>query len=96
MFRAYEKIDEDALPQLDFDEAKKVLIQINGIGEWSATFILSRGLGRMERLPENLKTIMPEVHRIYGSGPSIERINAIYGKWVGDWLLYLWASRLAR
>lgn len=96
LFRAYEKIDENALLQLDFDEAKKVLMQINGIGEWSATFILSRGLGRMERLPKNLKTIMPEAHQIYGSDLSIEKINAIYGKWVGYLLLYLWASRLAR
>ncbi len=95
LFRDYEKIDEDSLLRLDFDEAKKVLMQINGIGEWSATFILSRGLGRMERLPDNIKKIMPEAHQIYGSELSIERIKAIYGKWVGYWLLYLWASHLA-
>jgi DNA-3-methyladenine glycosylase II len=94
LFRDYEKIDEGSLLKLDFDEAKKVLMQINGIGDWSATFILSRGLGRMERLPKNIKTIMPEAHQIYGSELSIERINAIYGKWAGYWLLYLWASHL--
>ena len=95
LFRAYESIDEDSLMKMDFDEAKKVLMQIDGIGEWSATFILSRRLGRMERLPENLKMIMPEANRIYGDNISIERINAVYGKWVGYWMLYLWASRLA-
>ncbi|MGD0643315.1 MAG: hypothetical protein ABSA75_00225 [Candidatus Bathyarchaeia archaeon] len=95
LFRYYEKIAEDSLQKIDFDEAKKVLMQINGIGEWSATFILSRGLGRMERLPENLKMIMSEINRIYGTDVSIEKINAIYKKWVGYWLLYLWASRLS-
>jgi DNA-3-methyladenine glycosylase II len=96
LFATYDKIDEASLMKMDFDEAKKTLMQIRGVGDWSATFILSRGLGRMERLPENLKMIMPEIDRIYGGEVSIEKINAIYGKWVGYWMLYLWASRLAR
>ncbi len=91
----YEKIDEKSLLELDFDQAKKILMQIDGIGEWSATFILSRGLGRMERLPENLKMISPEIQRLYGSEISLEKICDIYGKWIGYWLLYVWASHLA-
>ena len=96
LFRDYARIDEASLIKLDFDEAKKALMQINRVGDWSATFILSRGLGRMERLPENLKMIKPEVDRIYGADVSIEKIRTIYGKWVGYWLLYVWASRLTR
>ena len=96
LYRNFEKINEDSLKTMGFDEAKEVLMQINGIGDWSAAFILSRGLGRMERLPENLKAVMPEVNRIYGSPVLIESKSAIYEKWVGYWLLYVWASRLAR
>ncbi len=94
LFSGYERIDEGSLLKQDYDEAKKTLMQIKGVGDWSATFILSRGLGRMERPPQNLKMIMPEANRIYGADLSIERITAVYGKWVGYWLLYLWASRL--
>jgi DNA-3-methyladenine glycosylase II len=95
LFATYGEINEESLLKLEFDEAKKVLMQIDGIGEWSASFILSRGLGRMERLPENMKMIMPEIQRLYGSSVSIEKITSLYGKWVGYWILYIWASRLA-
>lgn len=95
-FSAYEKLDEKFLLSASFDEAKSWLMGIKGIGEWSATFILSRGLGRMERFPENLKSIVPEVSRIYGRVQSFQRIRKIYSDWLGYWLLYVWASRLSR
>ena len=94
LFKVWKRIDETSLLNLDFDSAKDLLMEINGIGEWSAAFILSRGLGRMEQLPKNMNTIMPEVHRMYGSDMPIEKINAIYGKWVGYWLLYLWMTHM--
>jgi DNA-3-methyladenine glycosylase II len=94
LLRGYDKINEKFLLNAEFDQAKKALMEIKGIGEWSATFILSRGLGRMEKLPQNLKTITPEITKIYGAKQSIERISTIYGKWVGYWLLYVWASRM--
>jgi len=94
LFRVWKRIDESSLLKLDFGKAKDLLMEINGIGEWSATFILSRGLGRMEQLPKNMKTIIPEIHRMYGLDMPVEKINAIYGKWVGYWLLYLWTTSL--
>ena len=95
LFREYESIDEGFLRTAQFDEAKKALMQIKGIGEWSATFVLSRGLGRMEQLPENLKSIIPEAAKIYGTKPSTDRITSVYGKWAGYWLLYLWAFHMS-
>lgn len=94
--RAYENLDQNYLLNADFDEAKATLLKIKGIGEWSATFILSRGLGRMERFPENLKSIVPEASLTYGHVQSFQRIKTVYGRTVGYWLLYLWASRLSR
>ena len=96
LFRGYERIDENLLLTADFDEAKKTLMGIKGIGDWSATFILSRGLGRMERLPQNLKSVQDEIKKIYGQEQPPDRIAVAYGKWAGYWLLYVWASRMRK
>ena len=96
LFKAWSSIDEAAMLKMDLEEAKVILKDINGIGEWSATFTLSRGFGRMEQLPGNLDMIMSEISRMYGPDVSIEKIDAIYGKWVGYWLLYVWMAHLDR
>jgi DNA-3-methyladenine glycosylase II len=91
LLNAYPELDQDQLMRMNFEQAKQRLMQIKGIGEWSSHFILSRGMGRMESLPSNLKKEIPRASEVYDPPMTVDRIKGIYGKWVGYWLLYLWA-----
>jgi DNA-3-methyladenine glycosylase II len=91
LLNAFPELDMDRLMKMDFEQAKQRLMEIKGIGEWSSHFILSRGMGRMERLPSNLKKEIPRVDEVYGPEMTVERVKSIYGNWAGYWLLYLWA-----
>lgn len=88
---AFPGLDLDRLMKMDFEQAKQRLMEIRGIGDWSSHFILSRGMGRMERLPSNLKKEIPRAAEVYGPEMTAERVKSIYGHWSGYWLLYLWA-----
>ena len=44
-------IDLESLSHVDDDQACATLIDLNGIGRWSAEYILLRGLGRWNVLP---------------------------------------------
>lgn len=91
LLNAFPELDLDRLMKMDFDQAKQRLMEIKGIGDWSSHFILSRGMGRMERLPSNLKKEIPRADEVYGPEMTAERVRSIYGNWAGYWLLYLWA-----
>jgi len=49
--RAFAQVDERWLAESPYEVANQWLRAVKGIGPWSASFILLRGLGRMERLP---------------------------------------------
>ena len=91
LLTAYPELDQGRLMRIDYESAKHRLMDIKGIGEWSATFILTRGMGRMEGLPSDLKKEIPRAAEVYGSEMMVERVRDIYGEWAGYWLLYLWA-----
>ena len=91
LLNAYPELDQGKLMRTDFESAKHRLMEIKGIGEWSATFILTRGMGRMEGLPSNLRKEIPRAAEVYQSEMTIDRVKDIYGEWAGYWLLYLWA-----
>jgi DNA-3-methyladenine glycosylase II len=91
LLNSFPELDLDLLMKMDFEQAKKRLMEIKGIGEWSSHFILSRGMGRMEGLPSNLKKEIPRADEVYGPEMTVDRVKGIYGKWAGYWLLYLWA-----
>lgn len=91
LLNAYPDLDQERLMQTDYESAKRRLMEIKGIGEWSSTFILTRGMGRMEGLPSNLKKEIPRAAEVYDSEMTVDRVKGIYGKWAGYWLLYLWA-----
>jgi DNA-3-methyladenine glycosylase II len=91
LLNAFPTLDLDRLRKMEFDQAKQQLMEIKGIGEWSSHFILSRGMGRMERLPSNLKKEIPRADEVYGPEMTVERVKRIYGDRSGYWLLYLWA-----
>jgi DNA-3-methyladenine glycosylase II len=91
LLNEYPKLDQQELMKMDYEQAKQRLMEIKGIGEWSSSFILTRGMGRMEGLPSNLKKEIPRANEVYGREMSVDRVKNVYGEWAGYWLLYLWA-----
>jgi DNA-3-methyladenine glycosylase II len=88
----FSTVDQEFLYKASYDEVKKWLLTIRGVGEWSSTFILLRGLGRMEHLPIGDKGLLEAVKAVYG--PDMEeadllRIAKDYGNWQGYWAHYL-------
>ena len=92
--RAFTEVDEEFLRVADYDEVEEWLRKIKGIGEWSAAFILLRGLGRMERVPLTEKKLIEVVSQVYGYGEAIthktiQSIAQRYRVWQGYWAHYL-------
>ena len=60
--------------------------------EWSARFILIRGLGHMESAPSGEKRLLDAVREYYGhnlTDEQIAEIGARYGSSQGYWAYYL-------
>ncbi|MDA4128521.1 MAG: DNA-3-methyladenine glycosylase 2 family protein [Thaumarchaeota archaeon] len=92
LISALKDVDEDFLRTADYDEAQAWLKQIKGIGDWSSTFILFRGLGRMERLGSKSQPIIKRMAQVYGPEMTLDEAMKIYGEWTGYWSLYLRSS----
>jgi len=97
--RAFDLADEQFLRSGPYAEVEEWLLRIKGIGDWSAHFILIRGLGRMEKLsltPDSVheKELVQAVSRVYAPGGSLDgaeilRLAERYGDWQGYWGYYL-------
>jgi DNA-3-methyladenine glycosylase II len=86
---AFHSVDEMWLRDGDYDEVLAWLRGISGIGEWSASFIMLRGLGRVERLPVNEQKVSQAFTKIYGARADMQRIGERYGEYQGYWAHYL-------
>lgn len=86
---AFSNVDEQFLTDGDYDEVESWLKGIKGIGDWSASFILIRGIGRMERLPDGEKMLFKVFSDIYKGHQNVEEIADYYGDWKGYWAHYL-------
>lgn len=91
---AFAAVDEGWLRAGPIAEVEGWLRGIEGIGAWSASFILIRGLGRAEILPPGEERLATIVARRYLGGESatdeaIARCAAPYGPWRGYWAHYL-------
>ncbi|MEP7286407.1 MAG: DNA-3-methyladenine glycosylase 2 family protein [Chloroflexota bacterium] len=92
---AFSKVDETWLRTAPYDEVKAWLLSIKGIGEWSATFILLRGLGHMEHVSFLEKRLIEAIGKVYRSSDNVDelqRFAAAYGEWQGYWAYYLRAN----
>lgn len=92
--RAFAAADESWLRNAPAAEVEAWLRGINGIGRWSAGFILLRGLGRAELLPPDEKKLAASVAKHYNAGqPVPERklraLAAHYGAYQGYWAHYM-------
>ena len=92
---AFSKVNEHWLRVAPYDEVHDWLTDIKGIGDWSANFIMIRGLGRMEQLSNIEPQLALDVARIYAgkdeqmNNEEVCQIAEKYGKWKGYWAYYL-------
>src|SRR6266566_5124293 len=92
--RAFSEADEEFLKTAPDEEVEAWLRNIKGIGEWSATFIMVRGLGRMQRIPLTETRLLEAASKVYGHGEELSRddlkcLAERYGSWQGYWAHYL-------
>ncbi len=94
--KAFSRMDDHWLRDAPYAEVEAWLKSIKGIGEWSATFILLRALGRTERLPVKERRTLEAAAKVYGlfsvEDAELYRIGARYGNHSGLWAHYMRAS----
>jgi DNA-3-methyladenine glycosylase II len=89
---AFAGTDEAWLRAAPYAEVEAWLRAIKGLGAWSTTFVLLRGLGRMEQLPIGEARLGQAAAKVYGRAlPDTElaAIAARYGTYRGYWAHYL-------
>ena len=89
---AFGQVDEQFLREGDIEEVKNWLINIKGIGEWSAHLELIRGLGRMDEIPEHDKWLLKCIQKVYRPNITEEQLTKIsdsYGNYKGYWSYYI-------
>lgn len=92
--RAFAMAPPDFLASAGYAEVEEWLRGINGIGPWSASFVLWRGLGRSQTVPLPDRTFLDAASRVYGDGVTLSdaevlRISRRYHPWQGYWAHYL-------
>ena len=92
--QAFALVPPDFLATAEYAEVDAWLRGITGIGPWSASFILLRGLGRGEIIPLPDQSFLDAATRVYGGGFTLEssevlRIGQRYHRWQGYWAHYL-------
>jgi DNA-3-methyladenine glycosylase II len=90
--RAFDTVDESWLRSAPYEQVESWLLEIKGIGAWSASFVLLRGLGRMERVPLDEKALLEAARRVYGrddlSHADVQKLGEHYGEYAGYWAHY--------
>jgi DNA-3-methyladenine glycosylase II len=90
--RAFAGTDEAWLRTAPYAEVEAWLRAIKGMGAWSTTFVLLRGLGRMDQLPVGEARLGQAAAKVYGRALSEAELAAIterYGAYRGYWAHYL-------
>jgi DNA-3-methyladenine glycosylase II len=91
---AFSEVDEAFFREGSYDEVSRWLRAIPGVGAWSASFIMIRSLGRMERIPYGDHTLMRIAGEVYGedrplTADEMQRLADHYGDLQGYWAHYL-------
>ncbi len=81
-------LGEDFLTNAPYADARDALLEIDGIGPFSAGAILLRGLGRMDELP-TMKLFEDQARTLYGADYDVRAIERRYGSSIGYWSYYL-------
>ncbi|MFF5211246.1 DNA-3-methyladenine glycosylase family protein [Streptosporangium sp. NPDC000396] len=89
--RIWAEVDEGFLRAGPREQVEEFLLRLPGIGPWSASFILIRGLGRVEEASID-KPLLASAGRVYRralSEPQVRSLAGRYGRWQGYWAHYL-------
>jgi DNA-3-methyladenine glycosylase II len=86
--RGIAKLGEGFLRDAPYEQARDALVAIRGIGPFSASAILLRGLGRMEALA-TLSWFEADARAIYGSAWNAAATLRRYGAHIGYWSFYV-------
>jgi DNA-3-methyladenine glycosylase II len=89
----FQEIDEQFLREGEYAQVAARIRGIKGIGEWSAHFILVRGLGRMEQVNATDRELAKAAAAIYNAGKplptgDLQQIIDHYGPTQGYWAYY--------
>lgn len=87
-------LSENELRHAPYAQVREQLLGLPGVGPWSSTFVLIRGLGRMEQAPPD-KELLRAAARVYARGvdaAELARLAARYASWQGYWAHYLRAG----
>jgi DNA-3-methyladenine glycosylase II len=86
--RGVAAIGEPTLREAPYDQARDALLEISGVGPFSAAAILLRGLGRMDELPV-MRNFEDAARVLYGRSYDEAAIRRRYGRQIGYWSFYL-------
>lgn len=89
--KAFTSVDEHFLRTGNYQAVSAWLRSIKGFGEWSTTFVLVRGLGRMEQMPVE-KVLQEAASRLYGHELTLQELATLgekYGSYKGYWAHYI-------
>lgn len=86
--RGVAELGEPFLRTAPYAAAKQALLAIPGVGAFSATAILLRGLGRVDELP-SLAMFERDGRKLYGAAWDEDAIARRYGDQIGYWSFYL-------
>ena len=89
--RNFLAVDESFLRTGAHEEVRDWLLSIRGIGPWSASFVMIRGLGRMEQVPPD-PAVVRAAEAVYGrtlTEDCFQQLAEGYGAFQGYWAHYL-------
>lgn len=96
---AFYQVTDEFLYHAPAKELRAWLLNIKGVGEWSADFILLRGLGHMQEMRLNEYSLRGDpfgraIAQVYTNGKPVsnnerERLTKTYDGWQGYWAHYL-------
>ena len=87
------KLDEATLEALPSPDAVTLLCRIKGIGPWTATVILLRGLGRLDVFPMNDSSVVRNLELV--GGADVDHVLDALGRQRGVLYYHLLLARLA-
>jgi DNA-3-methyladenine glycosylase II len=90
----FDEVDEAWLRSAPVEEVQARLRGVRGIGEWSAMFLLVRGLGRMDAMPVSDGELQRSAAQLYNAGQPLPsdafaRLLERYGDVRGYWAFYI-------
>jgi DNA-3-methyladenine glycosylase II len=86
--RGVATIGEATLREAPYAEARDALLEMPGIGPFSAGAILLRGLGRMDEVP-SIGLFANDAAAVYGRAIDEAAILRRYGRQIGYWSFYV-------